>query len=117
MWFILVIPTTFAQPIALAIKGSGPKAYLGVQILTALAFIAAFLPSTLSSQQQFISLSLAFTNNTNNEQCGFFGRGKSTSLIMRARRPPSHNPKQIEPWTRVIRHPSSNLKNWTGPPD
>ncbi|KAM0323756.1 hypothetical protein ACHAQA_008693 [Verticillium albo-atrum] len=44
-WTVLSIPTLFAQPIALAIKGQGRGAdgYLGVQLLAGLAYIAAFV--------------------------------------------------------------------------
>ncbi|OLN97969.1 putative transporter MCH2 [Colletotrichum chlorophyti] len=42
-WIILVIPATFAQPIALAIKGSGIDAYLNVQLFTGFMYIAAFI--------------------------------------------------------------------------
>ncbi|TQN69968.1 putative transporter MCH2, partial [Colletotrichum shisoi] len=42
-WMILVIPATFAEPIALTIKTSGVDAYLNVQLLTGVMYIAAFM--------------------------------------------------------------------------
>jgi hypothetical protein len=36
------MPALFAQPIALAIKGSGANGYLGVQLLAGFAYIVAF---------------------------------------------------------------------------
>ncbi|GJC91114.1 putative transporter MCH2 [Colletotrichum liriopes] len=42
-WIILVIPATFAEPIALTIKTSGIDAYLNVQLFTGFMYIAAFL--------------------------------------------------------------------------
>ncbi|KAL2879086.1 hypothetical protein SGCOL_005506 [Colletotrichum sp. CLE4] len=42
-WIILVIPATFAEPIALTIKGSGLNAYLPVQLFTGFMYIAAFI--------------------------------------------------------------------------
>lgn len=49
-WIFLSIPTLFAQPIALAIKGQGRGAdgYLGVQLLAGMAYIAAFTGRELS---------------------------------------------------------------------
>ncbi|KAH7347417.1 major facilitator superfamily domain-containing protein [Plectosphaerella cucumerina] len=41
-WVFLSMPALFAQPIALAIKGSGANGYLGVQLLAGLAYIVAF---------------------------------------------------------------------------
>ncbi|KAL0767128.1 hypothetical protein CaCOL14_010697 [Colletotrichum acutatum] len=42
-WIILVIPATFAEPIALTIKGSGLNAYLPVQLFTGFMYVAAFI--------------------------------------------------------------------------
>ncbi|KAI8194925.1 putative transporter MCH2 [Colletotrichum sp. SAR 10_86] len=42
-WMILVLPATFAEPIALTIKGSGIDAYLGVEIFVGFMYIAAFI--------------------------------------------------------------------------
>ncbi|WYZ35736.1 hypothetical protein EsH8_X_000383 [Colletotrichum jinshuiense] len=42
-WMILVIPATFAEPIALTIKGSGIDAYLNVQLFTGFMYMAAFI--------------------------------------------------------------------------
>ncbi|KAK2007441.1 major facilitator superfamily transporter [Colletotrichum eremochloae] len=42
-WMILVIPATFAEPIALTIKTSGMDAYLNVQVFTGFMYFAAFL--------------------------------------------------------------------------
>ncbi|KAF4923298.1 putative transporter MCH2 [Colletotrichum fructicola] len=42
-WMILVLPATFAEPIALTIKGSGVDAYLGVEIFVVFMYIAAFI--------------------------------------------------------------------------
>lgn len=44
-WIILVLPTTFAQPIALAIKRPGPDGYLRVQLLAGFMYIGAFISS------------------------------------------------------------------------
>lgn len=44
-WMILVIPATFAEPIALTIKTSGVDAYLNVQLFTGVMYIAAFISS------------------------------------------------------------------------
>nr|XP_036586238.1 major facilitator superfamily transporter [Colletotrichum truncatum]KAF6796645.1 major facilitator superfamily transporter [Colletotrichum truncatum] len=42
-WIILVIPATFAEPIALSIKGSGVDAYINVQLFVGFMYIAAFI--------------------------------------------------------------------------
>ncbi|KAK1953681.1 major facilitator superfamily transporter [Colletotrichum sublineola] len=42
-WMILVIPATFAEPIALTIKTSDINAYLNVQMFTGFMYFAAFL--------------------------------------------------------------------------
>ncbi|KAL2760043.1 hypothetical protein ACRALDRAFT_2038769 [Sodiomyces alcalophilus JCM 7366] len=42
-WTILVLPTTFAQPIALAIKTPGPDGYRRVQLLAGFMYIGAFI--------------------------------------------------------------------------
>ncbi|TDZ75028.1 putative transporter MCH2 [Colletotrichum trifolii] len=42
-WMTLVIPATFAEPLALTIKGSGIDAYLGVQVFVGCMFLIAFL--------------------------------------------------------------------------
>ncbi|KAJ0276176.1 hypothetical protein CBS470a_010930 [Colletotrichum nupharicola] len=42
-WMILVLPATFAEPIALTIKGSDIDAYLGVEIFVGFMYIAAFI--------------------------------------------------------------------------
>lgn len=44
---ILVLPATFAEPIALTIKGSGIDAYLGVEIFVGFMYIAAFISRKL----------------------------------------------------------------------
>ncbi|KAI8665829.1 hypothetical protein NCS57_00805600 [Fusarium keratoplasticum] len=42
-WFVLVLPTTFAMPIALSLKGQGDYPYLGVQLFTGFSYMAAFI--------------------------------------------------------------------------
>lgn len=42
-WLVLVLPATFAQPIAQVIKKPGPDGYLGVQILTGVMFLVSFV--------------------------------------------------------------------------
>ncbi|KAJ4207026.1 hypothetical protein NW759_014024 [Fusarium solani] len=42
-WLALVLPTTFAMPIALSLKGKGEYPYLGVQLFTGFSYMAAFI--------------------------------------------------------------------------
>ncbi|UKZ91449.1 uncharacterized protein TrAFT101_006427 [Trichoderma asperellum] len=42
-WLILVLPTTFAMPIALSLKDKGSRPYLGVQLFTGFSYLVAFI--------------------------------------------------------------------------
>lgn len=42
-WLILVLPTTFSEPIALEIANKSPQRYLGTQLFAGFMYIAAFL--------------------------------------------------------------------------
>lgn len=44
-WLVLVLPATFAQPIAIVIKKPGPNGYFGVQLLIGFIYLTAFISS------------------------------------------------------------------------
>lgn len=42
-WLVLVLPATFAEVIAVSLRGPGPRGYLHVQLLTASLYLGAFV--------------------------------------------------------------------------
>lgn len=73
-WIILVIPATFAEPIALTIKGSGLNAYLPVQLFTGFMYVAAFISSkSLQMPPSIYPLRLTNRSQSGSSACGKYG--------------------------------------------
>ncbi|KAF4952446.1 hypothetical protein FSARC_12641 [Fusarium sarcochroum] len=86
-WLILVIPTVFAEPIALSLKTNDSWPYLRVQLFTGFMYLAAFLPVWLlrawklhhSALDQPSSSSTTPNDSANDRTRGSQVAGKTTA--------------------------------------